>query len=199
MKTATSSLLLLLIGTSSFGQAKKTELLDLIKIFVQDSTEYSTAGNWAVGKPKTYPVQWESDRIIMSEDMKINFYRKGTANISVKGNTFNDGARPAKWNVMLRGPRMGFSSFNITGPYQKNIYQKQTIDSLLNTKQYTYKLLRSCDSKTGAGFYYYQLSIPKKVTSWLRIGWDCKNAGCSVIIDCYDDWSRQYADLDCPK
>ena len=198
MKTAVSSLIFLLIATYSFSQTKKTELFDLIKNFVQDSTEYPTTGDWAVEKPKTYPVKWESDRIVMSDDMKINFYRKGTANISVNGKTFNDGASPAKWNVMLRGPRMGFISFNITSPYLKNLYQKITIDSLLNTKQYSYKLLKSCDSKPDGGFYYYQLSIPKKVTSWLKVAWACKSGACSVSIDCYDDWSKQYADLNCP-
>ena len=198
MKTATSLLLLLLIAGYSFSQTKKTELFDLIKIFVQDSSEYPTTGDWAVGEPKTFPVQWESDRIIMSDDLKINFYRNGTANISVNGKTFNEGSKPAKWNVMLRGPRMGFTSFNITSPYQRNIHPKQTIDSLLQTSAYTYKLLQSCDSKAGAGFYYYQVSIPKKVTSWLKVAWTCKSGTCSVSIDCYDDWSKQYADLNCP-
>jgi hypothetical protein len=200
MKTATSSLLLLLIATCSFSQTKKTELFDFIKVLVQDSTQYSASGtgDWAVGSPRTFPVHWESDRIIMSDDMKINFYRKGTVNISVKGKTLNNGATPSKWMLMLRGPRSGYSSFNITSPYKKNIHPKQTIDSLLPAKQYTYKLLQSCDSKTGTGFYYYQLSIPKKVASWLKIEWNCKDAACNVSIYCYDDWSKQYADLNCP-
>jgi hypothetical protein len=34
-------------------------------------TDYLTTGDWAVGKPKTYPVQWESDRILAKSFKKI--------------------------------------------------------------------------------------------------------------------------------
>ena len=39
-------------------QVPKTELYDLVKKMLFDSTGYSNVGNWAVGAPKTYPVKW---------------------------------------------------------------------------------------------------------------------------------------------
>lgn len=85
-----------------------------------DSTGYSNVGDWAVGNAKKYPVKWKEDRIIMSDDTAINFYRMGSANISIKGKTYTDAAgQPVKWNIMLKGPRMGYSSFSIISCLQK--------------------------------------------------------------------------------
>lgn len=134
---------------------------------------------------------------MISEDEKINFYRKGTASIPVNGKTFTDAGKSTKWNVTLRGPRSGFSNFNISSPFIKNINSKLTIDSLFGMRSYTYKLLQSCDKNSNNGFYYYVLHIPNKITSWLKLTWTCSDMGCSVSLDCYDDWSRQYADLVC--
>jgi hypothetical protein len=103
---------------TSFCQ-KKVELFDLVKKLVQDSSEFSDVGDWAVGSPSTYRVKWQSDRIIMSDDIKINFFRKGSADISVKGITPANPSKPMKWNVMLMGPRSGFTSFIITSPEKK--------------------------------------------------------------------------------
>ncbi len=186
--------ILLLITGFSFGQVKKIELFDLIKKFVQDSAKYDVSGDWSVGHPATFPVKWQADRIEMSDDEKINFFRKGTADITLNGRNFT-----GKWTVMLMGPRSGFSSFSIASPNISNFRPRQTIDSLFPKKLYSYQLLISCDASSGYGFYYYQIKIPKKVTSWLKVSWLCKEAGCTIILDCYDDWSKQYANLACLK
>jgi hypothetical protein len=188
MKNLLSSVILLFISTLSFAQTKQVELFDLVKKFIPDSSEYSSVGDWAA----TFPVKWTDDRIMMSDDIKINFYRRGTANITVNGKTYG------KWSVMLRGPRAGFTNFNISSPNSTDIKAKQTIDNILGKKDYTYTLLKSCDANPNAGYYYYQLKIPKKSTSWLKIAWTCKSGDCKMSLDCYDDGSKQYADLTCP-
>jgi hypothetical protein len=55
------------------AQSPKNELYDLIKKLINDSTGYENVGDWAVGQPKKFPVKWNEDRIIMSEDTSINF------------------------------------------------------------------------------------------------------------------------------
>ncbi len=193
MQKMLTLLSLLLITGFSFGQAKRIELFDLVKKFIQDSSEYATSGDWAVGHPATYPVKWQADRIEMSDDEKINFFRKGTTDITVKGYS-----SAAKWPVMLKGPRSGFSSFTISSPVGIHFKSKQ-IDSLFGKKLYSSQLLLSCNTEAGSGFHYYQLKIPNKVTSWLKVSWLCKSGSCTVSLDCYDDWSKQYADVACPK
>lgn len=193
MKNLLSSLfLLLLLGNTSFSQTKQVELYDLLKKFIPDSSEYSSVGDWSVGNPSAFPVKWNENRIVMSDDMKINFYRTGIANITLNGKTYG------KWTVMLRGPRAGFTNFNISSPNSTDIKAKQTIDNVLGKKDYTYTLLKSCDANPNSGYYYYQLKIAKKPTSWLKIAWTCKNGDCKMSLDCYDDGSKQYADLNCP-
>ena len=64
-----------------------------------------------VGQPKKFPVKWKADRIEMSNDTSINFFRMGTADITIKGRSFSQAGQPVKWNVMLKGPRMGYGSF----------------------------------------------------------------------------------------
>lgn len=192
MKNIVISFILLITTFSAFSQAKKTELYDLVKNFVADSTLYASPGDWAVGLPATYPVQWKTDRIEMSDDIKINFFRKGTVYITVNG------SKPAKGNIMLRGPRSGFNSFNISLPAYKIGNVKPTIDNLFGKKLYTYKLLQSCNTNSATGFSYYQLLIPKKVISFLKLAWSCKDESCVLNLDCYDDWSKQYAELTCP-
>lgn len=44
------------------AQAPKTELYDLIKKLLYDSTGYENVGDWAVGQPKKLPVKWMTDR-----------------------------------------------------------------------------------------------------------------------------------------
>lgn len=182
---------------TAFSQTKKTELYDLIKKLVQDSTIEPIVGDWAVGKPSAYPVQWQADRLEMSDDLTINFFRKGTANITVNGTPYTTGNAPMKWAVMLKGPRMGFTSFTITSGSHPSIKPKTNIDSLFAKQLYTFKLLKSCDKNPSAGFYFYEVHIPKKVTAWIKISWTCNGGLCALTLDCYDDWSKQYATLLC--
>ncbi len=183
----------LLLSAATFSQLKKVELYNLVKKLVQDSSGYSTVGDWAVSKPAAFPIKWQADRIEMSDDMKINFFRKGTANITVNGSI------PIKWNVMLKGPRSGFSSFSISSENNKTMKAKTTIDSLFGKKPYSYTLLKDCAAGLSQGFYYYQLKMPKKTMTWIKISWVCSAGNCSLTLDCYDDWSKQYADLSCAK
>ncbi len=62
------------------AQSTKTDVFDLIKKLLCDSTGYENIGDWAVGQPQKFPVKWKADKIEMSEDTSINFYRLGTAN-----------------------------------------------------------------------------------------------------------------------
>ncbi|MBL0359184.1 MAG: hypothetical protein IPP72_20985 [Chitinophagaceae bacterium] len=195
-------LLLLLISftaTAVTAQSTKTELYDLIKKLLYDSTGYENVGDWAVGQPKKFPVKWKEDRIIMSEDTSINFYRMGTADISIKGKTFMQAGQPVKWNVMLKGPRMGYSSFSIISSPANEMPVKYTIDSLLGKKTFTARLLKSCDEKTLTGYYYYELKLPKKDIAFIKLSWISINGNTAIRIDCYDNWSKYAVKLDCHK
>ena len=130
MRKFTLFLLLQTFALLLSAQPAKTELYDLIRKLVFDSTGFENVGDWAVGQPQKFPVKWQADRIEMSKDTSINFFRLGTANISVKGKTFMHSGQPVKWNIMLKGARAGYSSFSILSSTSSEIMPKLTLDSL---------------------------------------------------------------------
>ncbi len=183
----------------TFAQSAKTELYDLIKKLLTDSTGYENVGDWAVDQPKKFPVKWKADRIEMSEDTSINFYRLGTADITVKGRSFMNAGQLVKWNIMLKGARSGYSSFSILSSPGESIQPRYTIDSLFGKKPFAAKLLKSCDAKTLSGYYYYELKLPKKDIAFIKLSWLSLNGNTAIRIDCFDNWSKYAVKLDCPK
>lgn len=181
------------------AQSPKTELYDLIKKLLYDSTGYENVGNWAVGEPKKFPVKWKEDRVIMSDDTSINFYRTGTADITLKGKSFMKSGQPVKWNIMLKGPRMGYTSFSIISSPSEEMQPKYIIDSVFGKKPFTAKIIKSCDTKTLTGFYYYEVKLPKKDVAFIKLSWISVNGNTALRIDCYDNWSKYAVKLDCPK
>lgn len=194
---------LLIITCSSiavYAQPVKTELYDLVKKLLYDSTGYSNIGDWAVGNPKKFPVKWKEDRVEMSDDTSINYFRSGSADITVNGKTFMLGSQAVKGNIMLKGPRMGYTNFSIIcSPASSILQPKYNIDSLFGKKSFKAKLLKSCDAKLLSGFYYYELKLPKKDIAFLKISWINVNGNTAIRIDCYDAESRYAAKLECPK
>ena len=182
---------------NTYGQSSKIELYNLIKSLLFDSTGYENVGDWAVGNPKKFPVAWKADKIEMSPDTSINFYRMGTANISGKGHSFISKGQPAKWSIMLKGPRMGYGSFSIISSPSNDIQSKWTIDSIFGNKPFEATLLKSCDSKVLTGYYYYEVKLPKKDVAYLKMSWLSINGSTALRIDCYDNWSKYAVKLDC--
>lgn len=184
---------------AAVAQPGKTELYDLIKKLLTDSSGYETVGDWAVGEPKKFPVKWKTDNLLMSEDTSILFFRLGSTDISIKGKSFMKTGEPVKWNIMLKGPRMGYTSFSIISSPFNTVEPKLTIDCVLGNKPFAAKLLKSCDSKPVSGFYYYQLKLPKKDIAFIKLSWISANGNSAILIDCFDNWSKYAAKLDCPK
>jgi hypothetical protein len=180
------------------AQSSKTELYDLVKKLLTDSTGYENVGDWSVGNPKKIPVKWKADRLEMSDDTSINFFRMGTVDITLKGKSFMQAGVPVKWNIMLKGPRMGYTSFSIvSAPLCSDMQPKYTLDSVFGKKPFTAKLLKSCDTKPIAGYYYYELKLPKKDVAYLKLSWVLVNGNTAVRVDCYDAWSKYAVKLDC--
>ena len=135
----------------------------------------------------------------MSEDTSINFYRMGTANITVKGHTFMKASQPVNWNIMLKGPHAGYTSFSILSSPSDDMQPKLSIDSIFSKRPFKAKLLKSCDAKTLAGYYYYELKIPKKDVAFMKVSWLSINGNTAMRIDVYDSWSKYAVKLDCAK
>ena len=185
--------------SSTFAQSSGTELHSLISKLLYDSTGYSNVGDWAVGTPSKFPVKWKEDRIIMSDDTSINFYRLGSANVKINGRPMVQNGQPVKWNVMLKGPRMGYTSFSIISSPSSQIKPKWNIDSLMGQQKVNYKLLKKCDDKELTGFYYYEVKFPRKDIAYLKLSWLSVNGNNALRIDGYDSYSNYAAKLDCPK
>ncbi|MFN0082280.1 MAG: hypothetical protein ACKVOM_07140 [Ferruginibacter sp.] len=197
MKKIIFFILLICSTSSASAQSSKIELFDLIKKLLNDSTGYENVGDWAVGQPKKFPVKWNEDQLNMSEDTSINFYRMGTADIILKGRSFMQSGKPVKWNIMLKGPRMGYTSFSIIRSPSTELQPKYTIDSIFGKKPFTAKLLKSCDGKTLSGYYYYEVKLPKKDIAFIKLSWVSVNGNTAIRIDCFDNWSKYAVKLDC--
>ena len=200
MKQIVALLLFLTAWLAAFAQVPKTEVYDLVKALITDSTGYENVGDWAVGQPKKLPVKWRNDKIEMSADTSINFFRMGTADLTINGHTFMQTVQPVKWSLMLKGPRAGYSSFSIiSSPLSSEMHPKYTIDSIFGKRPFTAKLLKSCDARPFAGYYYYEVKLPKKDLAFIKVSWIMVNNNTAIRIDSFDDFSKYAAKLDCPK
>jgi len=197
MKKLILSVLLSCITIMIAAQSRKTDIYDLFKKLVCDSTGFENVGDWAVGEPKQFPVTWKTDNLVMSDDTSINFYRLATADITLNNKSFMREGKPLKWNIMLKGPRSGYSSFSILGSPSHEIQPKYNIDSLFGTRPFTGKLLKSCDTNPLMGYYYYEVKIPKKDIAYLKISWLTINGSTALRLDSYDSWSKYAVKLDC--
>jgi hypothetical protein len=184
------------IGLSAAGQTQKVDLYDFVRSFLYDSTGYENVGNWAVGQSKKFPVKWKSDRVEMSEDTSINFFRSGTADITIKGRSVSSD-QAAKWNILLKGPRMGYTSFSMVSPPSTNFQSGQAIDSLFGKRLFRAKLIKTCDTNPLLRFYFYEVKLPKKDIAYIKISWLTVNGKTALRIDGYDAWSKSSAKLDC--
>lgn len=200
MKKLLLNIAIVCTAFTATAQSPKTELYDLIKKLLPDSTGYENVGDWAVGEPKKFPVKWKADRIEMSDDTSINFFRMGTADIIIKSKSFMQAGQPVKWNIMLKGPRMGYGSFSIvSSPLSSELQPKYNLDSVFGKKPFTATLIKSCEAKNISGYYYYQLKLPKKDIAFLKLSWVTVNGNTAIRIDCFDNYSKYAAKLDCPK
>lgn len=190
-------LLFVWIQGATWAQVSKIELYNLIQKLWMDSTGYSNIGDWDISKAQKIPIKWKEDRIIMSDDTSINFYRLGSLDIQIGGQSFMLNGQPVKWQIMLKGPRMGFSSFSIISTASKELLGKYTLDSLLRDKQYSAKLLKKCDARALAGYYYYQLKMKGKDVLYIKTSWVNVNGNVMIRIDGYDDWSKYAVKLEC--
>ena len=181
------------------AQSEKIEMYDLVRQFLYDSSGFENVGDWGIGHPKKYAVNWKADKLEMSPDTSINFYRLGTVDAKVRGRSIMQKGVPVKWQLMLKGPRMGYMSFSLISSPSVELNAKYTIDSLFGNKPFVVKLLKSCDDKTLSGYYYYEIKIPKKDVAFIKVSWISVNGSTAIRLDCFDNFSRYAVKLDCPK
>jgi hypothetical protein len=197
MKKLILSILLSGITIMVVAQSNKTNMYDFIKMLLYDSTGFENVGDWQLSENKKFPVTWKDDRVIMSDDTSINFYRRGIADIVLNNRSFKQAGQPVKWNIMLKGARSGYSSFSMLSSPSNEIQSKWSVDSLFGNKPFKAKLLKSCDTKPLTGYYYYEVKIPKKDIVYLKISWLTVNGNTALRIDGYDSWSKYAVKLEC--
>jgi hypothetical protein len=194
------SILIVLILASasvSFGQTRGTELSTLITKLITDSTGFENIGDWAIGNATKYPVTWKTD-LVMSDDPSINFYRSGLSSVMYKGKTLlNAMNRPLPWEVMLKGPRMGYSSYTIISGASAEL-NDFNIESLFPDGNVKSKLIKTCNTASG-GFDFYEVKITGKDLHYLKISRAEKNGATALRIDGYDSYAMKDAKLDCPN
>lgn len=175
------------------GQVSQTNLYDLIRSLLYDSTGYENVGDWGVGAPDKFPVKWEADRIEMSEDSSVHFYRAGIAQVAVTGDVHT----ADKWSLVIEGPRMGYTSFTLSGPATAAFKSNHSLEALLGDKPYRATLIKRCDTKPDHGFLYYELKLPAKDIEFVKLSWYPSNGNTLLRMEGYDNWSKYAVNLDC--
>lgn len=179
------------------AQSVKTDIYDLIKKLLTDSSGYPNVGDWDVSVSNKIPIKWKGDRLEMSDDTSINFFMLGTIDLAINGRSFTQNNQPVKWSIMLKGPRMGYTNFSIVSSPSGSMQPKYNIDSLFGKKNFKSKLIKGCDAKPLTGFYFYEIKLPKKDLYFIKISWITVNGNTALRIDCFDERSRYAAKLDC--
>lgn len=193
MRTKILAFFFCLLPAICLAQTTTTTVYELIQKLMYDSTGWTNVGNWGVGKPATYPVKWQADRIEMSDDTSINFFRKGTAGLTApKGLA----ALSGPWSVMLKGARSGYTSFTLLSEPVDNLPSEITLEMLFEGKPFSSRLLKRCSDEK-ARFHYYEVKIAGKDPLFLKLSVLDVQGKRRVRLDGYDDWSRYAVKLDC--
>lgn len=190
-------LVLVSVKISLVAQAARTDVYDLVKKLMYDSTGYENVGDWAVGQPRKFPVTWKADRIEMSPDTSINFFRRGSVNLGINGRTYQHQGQPVKWEIMLKGPRMGYSSFSLISTPSAEISPKFNLDSLFGKKPFKATMLKSCDKGPVSGFYFYEVKILRKDPAFIKLSWLTINGNTALRVDVFDSYSKYAAKTEC--
>jgi hypothetical protein len=110
-----------------------------------------------------------------------DFYRKGESVVSINGKVlecFENTSQPCKWDIVLRGVRNGYSSFEISSVTSQEI-EVMTIDQLFKNHKFEAKIITYDDlSKT------YQVTFPHKKPIEMKIQYSCGSEGCLLTIIC---------------
>ncbi|MBS1735900.1 MAG: hypothetical protein JSS98_04760 [Bacteroidetes bacterium] len=195
MKAMFSLLALLCCSFQTFSQTKRIELSNLLNALIQDSTEYQTVGDWNLKKPNEQTIHWTSKKLEMSNDMSINFFKKALVLVTIKGQSSLDAT--SRWNLILRGARSGFDNFNLTSPYLSGFIAPPILDSILAIDKYKSTLIKSCTTSPTSGYSFYKIIFPKKIISFIKLAWEKSDSRYKLVIDCYDSFSVQFAQLPC--
>ncbi len=158
-------------------QSKPIELFDLISLFAPDQKFDYNLYDWK-SEANNKSINWLTSGVKMGEH---DFYRKGESVVSINGKVlecFENTSQPCKWDIVLRGVRNGYTSFEISSVSSQSL-DKMTIDQLFEDHKFEAKITTYDDlSKT------YQVTFPLKKPIEMKIQYTCGSEGCLLTITC---------------
>lgn len=153
------------------------ELYDLIYLFTPDQKLDYNLYDWKT-EANNQSINWLTSGVNMGEH---EFYREGEAIVSINGKVLEcleNTSQPCKWDIVLRGVRNGYLSFDISSVTSQELEQL-TINQLFKNRKFEAKIITYDDfSKT------YRVTFPNKKPVEMKIQYSCGSAGCSLTISC---------------
>lgn len=198
MRKSSAGIVLFFIVFTVTGQyPKQIELFEVVKMYAPDSVKgdsYPGAFDWNIGSDKGSPFKWKTETPEFTSDKTI---KKAQAIMSIKDSTLkcNDGKDLCPWALILDGARMGYTKFNIVSPTHPAIRVKPKIDALFPGQKYSATLIKTCESSSTAGFYFYELIISGKKKMLMKISWASVTSGSAFALAFYTDFKD--VDLNC--
>jgi hypothetical protein len=198
MSKISIAIVLILIAFSAAGQyPRKIELFDVVKMYAPDSIKgdsYPGAYDWNIGADKKSAFKWKTDSPEFTDDKTM---KKAQAIMTIKDSILkcNEGKDACPWSLMLYGARMGYTKFNIVSPTHPEVKIKPKIEELFPGKKYSASLIKTCEITSTIGFYFYELIIPGKKKTLMKISWASAAPGSALALIFYTDFRD--ADFNC--
>lgn len=156
------------------------ELYDLINLFTPEYSEYGILSEWNT-EANNKDIIWLTKGIEM---YGLGFYRNGEVAVTINKQELiclSYRSYPCKWDIILTGPRPGYTSFSISGVNHRDL-DPMTLDEMFKGREFTKQLIKKEDYTET-----YKVIFPKKNPLRMEISWSCGSAGCSLSIDCETD------------
>lgn len=156
------------------------ELYDLINLFTPEYSEDGILSEWNT-EANNKDIIWLTEGIEM---YGLDFYRNGEVVVTINKQELiclSHRSYPCKWDIILTGPRPGYTSFSISGVNHRDL-DTMTLDEMFKGRKFSKQLIKIDDFTET-----YKVIFPKKNPLSMEITWSCGSAGCSLSIECKTD------------
>lgn len=164
-------------GSNTGFTKNAVELYNLIDLFSPDQKLDYNLYDWKT-QANNKSIHWLTSGVKMGEH---DFYREGEAIVTINSKVLEcleNTSQSCKWDIVLRGVRNGYTSFEISSVTSQEL-EEITIDQLLKNHKFEAKIVTYDDfSKT------YLVTFPHKKPVEMRIQFSCGSAGCSLKLTC---------------
>ncbi|WP_305042827.1 hypothetical protein [Geoalkalibacter sp.] len=191
-----SAMIFLAVALTALGGARtfaagttSIEMVELIEMLMPPQGEAEALGDWSWGAQPGSPITWATTGIeeATPEEHKAGYpYRRvGKAVLDIDEKPTHQilekNVVPGKWNIILLGPRGGFTRVilnTFTGGELGGGMLLKSLETQLPSRHYRCK-----PDSISSGNEVFVVEVPGKKPIWINEEWSCGSGGCGVSLD----------------